>query len=144
MFETYRFQELSPYEPGVASLAVYAVLILALAAFLLFLSGWLGEKNPTAEKTSPYECGLESTGIPPFHHPVPFYPVAVFFVVFDVEAAFIFSWAIAFEPLGLVGWLRISFFIAVLLVGLAYIWKKGGLEWRVGAIKRLEHRNIPS
>jgi len=144
MFESYHFLEMSPYEPGIASLMVYALLVFALVGFLLFLAGWLGEKKPTTEKSSPYECGLLSIGMPQFHHPVPFYLVAIFFVIFDVEAAFIFSWAIAFDQLAVIGWLRISFFIVILLIGLFYIWKKGGLEWRMGSIKRLGNRNTRS
>ena len=62
-------------------------------------------------------------------YPVPFYLVAIFFLLFDVEGAFIFSWAVAWEQLGWEGWLQISFFIILLLLGLAYIWNKGGLAW---------------
>jgi NADH-quinone oxidoreductase subunit A len=96
---------------------------------LLFLSAWLGEKRPDPEKRRPYECGIIPTGTARLRYPVPFYLVAVFFLIFDVEGAFIFSWAIAFELLGWRGWLQITFFIVVLLLGLFYIWRKGGLEW---------------
>jgi NADH-quinone oxidoreductase subunit A len=89
----------------------------------------LGVKNETAEKLTPYESGVIPTGSARFRYPVPFYLVATFFLIFDVEAAFIFSWAVAFEELGWEGWLRISFFIIVLLVSLFYIWVKGGLDW---------------
>jgi NADH-quinone oxidoreductase subunit A len=64
------------------------------------------------------------------YHPVPFYLVAIFFLIFDVEAAFIFAWAIAFRELGWAGWLEISLFIIILMLSLFYIWKKGGLDWR--------------
>ena len=120
---------LSPWEPGVFSLVVYAVMILGLVALLLFLASWLGEKKITTEKSRPYESGVIPTGSARLRYPVPFYLVAIFFLLFDVEGAYIFSWAIAWEKLGWSGWLQISFFIAVLLLGLVYIWKKGGLEW---------------
>ena len=96
---------------------------------ILFLTVWLGEKKDTPAKLSPYECGVIPTGLARLHYPVPFYLVATFFLIFDVEAAFIFAWAIALRPLGWIGWLRISFFIIVLLLSLFYLWKKGALDW---------------
>jgi NADH-quinone oxidoreductase subunit A len=120
---------LSPWEPGIFSLAVYGFLVFALVAFLLFLSSWLGEKKTTIEKQRVYESGIIPTGTARLHYPVPFYLVAIFFLIFDVEAAYIFSWAVAYYGLGWWGWLEISFFIMVLLLGLVYIWKKGGLDW---------------
>jgi NADH-quinone oxidoreductase subunit A len=122
-------EALSPWEPGILSLLVYSLLALGLVAILLFLSSWLGEKKPNAEKLRPYECGIIPTGTARFRFPVAFYLIAAFFLIFDVEAAYIFSWAIAFDRLGWSGWLQISFFILILLISLFYIWKKGGLEW---------------
>jgi NADH-quinone oxidoreductase subunit A len=95
----------------------------------LFLASWLGEKKPNPEKLRPYECGIIPTDTARFPYPVAFYLIAAFFLIFDVEAAFIFSWAVAFHGLGWAGWLQICFFIIVLLISLFYIWKKGGLEW---------------
>ena len=111
------------------SLGVYTALVLGLIVLILILTTWLGEKVDTEEKLRPYECGVIPTGMARLHYPVPFYLVATFFLIFDVEAAFIFAWAIAFEPLGWAGWLQMSFFIIVLLVSLFYLWQKGGLEW---------------
>lgn len=119
----------SPWSPDIFSLAVYALMVLILIGILLFLSSWLGERKPGPEKSRPYECGVVPTGSARLRFPVPFYLVAVFFLLFDVEGAFIFSWAIAFETLGWKGWLQIAFFITVLILGLVYIWRKGGLEW---------------
>jgi NADH-quinone oxidoreductase subunit A len=127
---------LSPWEPGVLSLLLYALLALALIGFLLFLAGWLGEKKKGPEKLRPYESGIIPTGPARFRYPVSFYLIATFFLIFDVEAVYIFSWAVAFDLLGWSGWLQISFFIAMLLLGLLYIWKKGGLEWRPTSQKR--------
>ena len=120
---------LSPWEPGVFSLSVFVLIVLALVAVLLFLSAWLGEPKTGREKSRAYESGIIPTGSARLRYPVPFYLVAIFFLLFDVEGAFIFSWAVAWEQLGWEGWLQISFFIILLLLGLAYVWHKGGLEW---------------
>ncbi len=132
------FQELtpSPWEPGLLPLLVYAVLVLGLVSILFFLASWLGEKKRGPEKARPFESGVIPTGTARSQYPVPFYLVATFFLIFDVEAVFIFSWAVAFDRLGWLGWLQISFFIIVLLISLVYIWKKGGLEWGSTARKR--------
>jgi NADH-quinone oxidoreductase subunit A len=127
---------LSPWEPGLFSFALFVAMVLSLLGVLLFLTGWLGERRPDAEKARPYECGVIPTGGARFRYPVPFYLVAVFFLIFDVEAAFIFSWAVAMEDLSWRGWLQISFFIIVLLLSLFYIWKKGGLDWSPTAVPR--------
>ena len=120
---------LSPWEPGVFSLIVYFLVVLVVIAAMLFLSSWLGEKKPKPEKSRAYESGIIPTGTARLRYPVPFFLVAIFFLIFDVEGAFIFAWAVSWEDLGWTGWLQISFFIIVLLLGLVYIWRKGGLEW---------------
>ena len=121
--------DISPFEPGILSLCLYAGMALILIGVLLFFTWWLGEKKPSMEKLRPYECGIIPTGSARFRYPVPFYLVAIFFLIFDAEAAFVFAWAIAFRELGWTGWLQISFFIVILLLSLLYIWKKGGLDW---------------
>jgi NADH-quinone oxidoreductase subunit A len=120
---------LSPWKPGIFSLAIYGLLVVLLIAVFLFLSSWLGEKKTNPEKLRPYECGIIPTGTARFRYSVAFYLIATFFLIFDVEAAYIFLWAIAFDRLGWAGWFQISFFIIILLISLFYIWKKGGLEW---------------
>ena len=120
---------LSPWEPGILALGVFSLMAAFLVIALLFIAGWLGEKKPNPEKLRPYECGIIPTGTARFRYPIGFYLIAAFFLIFDVEAAYIFSWAIAFDRLGWSGWLQISFFIVILLISLFYIWKKGGLEW---------------
>jgi NADH-quinone oxidoreductase subunit A len=121
---------LSPWVPGLLSFALYSVIVLAVLGLLLVLTRRLGEQKPNLEKARPYECGVIPTGGARFRFPVPFYLVAVFFLIFDVETALIFSWAVAMEDLSWRGWLQISFFIIILLVSLIYLWKKGGLDWR--------------
>jgi NADH-quinone oxidoreductase subunit A len=120
---------LSPWEPGVFSLVIYGMMILALMAALLFIASWLGEKKINPDKLIPYESGIIPTGSARLRYPIPFFLVAVFFLIFDVEGAYIFSWAISCDELGWSGWLQISFFIIMLLLGLVYIWRKGGLDW---------------
>jgi NADH-quinone oxidoreductase subunit A len=120
---------LSPWVPGVFSLIVYFLAVSVVIGALLFLSSCLGEKKPSVEKSRAYESGIIPTGTARLRYPVPFYLVAIFFLIFDVEGAYIFAWAVAWEDLGWTGWLQISFFIIVLLLGLLYIWRKGGLAW---------------
>lgn len=119
----------SPWQPGIFSLMVYLLLVAALLGVLLVLTEWLGQRRPSQEKARPYESGIIPTGAARLRYPVPFFMVAVFFLLFDLEGAYIFSWALAAEPLGWNGWLQITFFIFVLLLGLGYIWVKGGLAW---------------
>ena len=135
---------LSPWEPGILALGVFTLMSLVLIIALLFLASWLGEKKPNPEKLRPYECGIIPTGTARFRYPVAFYLIAAFFLIFDVEAAYIFSWAIAFERLGWSGWLQISFFIVILLISLFYIWRKGGLEWGPRTHKNLAIRETSS
>jgi NADH-quinone oxidoreductase subunit A len=118
-----------PWEPSVFALGLFAFMSLILVAVLLFVSHWLGQKKPNPEKSRPYECGVIPTGTVRSPYPVPFYLIAAFFLIFDVEAAYIFSWAIAFDRLGWSGWLKICFFIFILIVTLLYLWIKGGLDW---------------
>ena len=127
---------LSPWAPGLFSLALYTAIVVGLLALLLILTRWLGEQKPDPEKARPYECGVIPTGGAHFRYPVPFYLVAVFFLIFDVETALIFSWAVAIEDLSWLGWLQISFFIVILLVSLVYLWKKGGLDWQPQSIRK--------
>ncbi|HMA86634.1 MAG TPA: NADH-quinone oxidoreductase subunit A [Desulfosalsimonadaceae bacterium] len=120
---------ISPWVPGVFSLFSFIVAILVLMAVMLLLTRWLGEKRFNPDKQRPYESGIIPTGTARLRYPVPFFLVAIFFLLFDVEGAFIFSWAVACKSLGWKGWLQMAFFIFILLLGLVYIWRKGGLEW---------------
>ena len=120
---------LSPWEPGIFSLVIFGLMILALIGLLLVIASWIGERKPNTEKLRAYGSGIIPTGNARLRYPVPFYLVAIFFLLFDVEGAYIFSWAISWEKLGWAGWLQISFFITVLILGLVYVWVKGGLEW---------------
>ncbi len=111
------------------ALAIYTAAAVFLIGFLLLAAWWLGAKTSSANKSIAYESGVIPTGSARLAYPVPFYLVAIFFIVFDVEAVFIFTWAVAWDLLGIPGMIHITFFIVVLLLGLAWLWLKGGLEW---------------
>jgi NADH-quinone oxidoreductase subunit A len=108
-------------------------LILGIATVLatLFFTGatLLGPKNPTREKLLPFECGSESTGGRHLKLSVKFYLTAILFVVFDIEAVFIYPWAVQFRSLGWFGLVEMISFLAVVVVALVYVWRKGALEW---------------
>ncbi len=119
----------SPWEPSALALIVYGGIVLVILAVILFLSGFLVVRRPTPEKQRPYECGIIPTGDARFRYPVPFFLLAVFFLIFDVETAYLVTWAVGWEALGLAGYLRMAVFILILGAGLAYAWRKGGLDW---------------
>jgi NADH-quinone oxidoreductase subunit A len=97
---------------------------------VMFLGGHLlGPKNPNAEKLMPFECGNDTDGAKNTKLSVKFYLTAILFVVFDVEAVFIYPWAALFKGLGWTGFASMLVFIVALIVALAYCWKKGALEW---------------
>ena len=101
-----------------------------LLAGLFFLgASVLGTKNPTKEKLLPFECGSDSDGANHLKLSVKFYLTAILFVVFDIEAVFIYPWAIQFRSLGWFGLAEMFGFLGVIVVGLVYVWRKGALEW---------------
>ncbi|MFL2826435.1 MAG: NADH-quinone oxidoreductase subunit A [Paracoccaceae bacterium] len=89
----------------------------------------LAVKNPDPEKVSTYECGFNAFDDSRMKFDVRFYLVAILFIIFDLEIAFLFPWAVSFQHIGLFGFLSMIFFLFVLAVGFAYEWKKGALEW---------------
>ncbi|MCF8027423.1 MAG: NADH-quinone oxidoreductase subunit A [Desulfobacteraceae bacterium] len=131
---------LSSWTPAVVSFLAFIFAVFLMMAVLMFLTGFLGEKRVNENKLRPYESGIIPTGSAPIRYPVPFFLVAVFFLIFDVEGAFIFSWALAVKALGAKAMVQITFFIFVLLMGLVYIWCKGGLALKDGKDKRADRR----
>jgi NADH-quinone oxidoreductase subunit A len=119
-------------------LLIFTVISVALIGVLLLGAWWLGAKRESVEKQSPYESGVIPGSSARLAWPVPFYLVAIFFIIFDVEAAFIFAWAVAWEPLGLTGLVQITVFIVILFAGLLWLWKKGALDWGPSAIQRIK------
>jgi NADH-quinone oxidoreductase subunit A len=96
---------------------------------MIGLSLLLGPKNPTPEKLAPYECGMPAVGNARERHSVKFYLVAMIFLLFDIEVAFLYPWAMALRDLGWAGYWQIVTFFLILLVGFVYVWRKGVLDW---------------
>ena len=121
--------DLSEYLPILMFIGV-AVAISALFVFLpMGVSRLTGAHNPDAEKLSEYECGFPAFEDPRSQFDVRFYLVAILFIIFDLEAAFLFPWAVSFGFTGWLGWGAMMVFLAILTVGFAYEWKMGALEW---------------
>jgi len=95
----------------------------------LVLGYLLGPRRPGAEKDSPYECGFEAFENARMKFDVRYYLVAILFILFDLEIAFLFPWAVVLEDLGMFGFWAMVIFLAILVVGFIYEWKKGALEW---------------
>jgi NADH-quinone oxidoreductase subunit A len=110
-------------------LLIFFFMAIGFAGASIYLSHRIGESRPHPQKSEAFECGIPPTGDARMRFDIQFYLVGLFFLVFDVEVAFIFAWAVAFRDLHLPGLLYITVFISVLLLGLVYIWKKGGLDW---------------
>ncbi len=98
-------------------------------AILVALSQWLGPKKRNPVKAEPFECGNIPISVADSRFSVKFYPVAVLFVLFDIEIVFLFPWSVVFQTLGAVALISMALFIAVLVLGLAYAWRKGALQW---------------
>ena len=122
--------------------ALYAVLVLGLAALILVLSAILGERRRGGrDRCTPYESGIEPAGPLPRRLSVEFYQVALFFVIFDLEAVFIFAWAVNARKLGWAGYAEIVVFVVLLLAGLVYLWKSGGLDWGAAGRRKRQERS---
>ncbi|MFU8877420.1 MAG: NADH-quinone oxidoreductase subunit A [Wenzhouxiangellaceae bacterium] len=96
---------------------------------MMVAGGILGPRRPSRAKLSPYECGFESFEDARMRFDVRFYLVAILFIIFDLEIAFLFPWAVALDTIGMTGLIAMAIFLAVLVVGFIYEWKKGALEW---------------
>jgi len=106
-----------------------AVLVGAVAAMFILASVFLGPRKRHPVKDAPFECGLPSEGYQHGSMPVRYYVMAMLFIVFDVELAFLFPWAVVFRSLGWFGFLEMLIFVGVVGAGFLYAWKMGALEW---------------
>jgi NADH-quinone oxidoreductase subunit A len=108
-----------------------ALIIIATAVVILItvLSRLFGPFRPTTRKTAPYESGMKPIGPAIRRFPVRFYLIAVLFILFDIEVVFFLPWAVVFRQMGLFALIEMFVFIAILLVGFVYAWRKGALEW---------------
>jgi NADH-quinone oxidoreductase subunit A len=114
--------------------AYLPILVLVVIAVLFGLgsvvfSSLIGQKKPSKVKLQPYECGCDPVGSARERFSVKFYLIAMLFILFDIEAVFMYPWAVLFKRLGIFGLIEMGVFIAILFVGYVYVWKKGALEW---------------
>ena len=120
---------LAQYLPILLFLAIAAALSAAFVFLPMGVSRLTGSHQPTENKLTEYECGFPAFEDPRSQFDVRFYLVAILFIIFDLEAAFLFPWAVSLEFTGWAGWATMMVFLGELAIGLAYAWKKGALEW---------------
>ena len=108
---------------------LFIVIGTGIGLVLLTLGTLVAPDHPDAEKLSPYECGFEAFEDARMKFDVRYYLIAILFIVFDLEIAFVFPWATIFRSLGVFGLVEMGIFLGLLLLGFAYVWKKGALEW---------------
>jgi|TARA_R110000796_G_scaffold14011_22_gene45720 NADH-quinone oxidoreductase subunit A len=121
--------DLSEYAPILLFLFVAVGLSTAFVFLPMGVSRLTGTHNPSAEKLSEYECGFPAFEDSRSQFDVRFYLVAILFIIFDLEAAFLFPWAVSLDLTGWVGWSTMMVFLAELIIGYIYAWKMGALEW---------------
>lgn len=112
-----------------APILLFFILVSGFGLVSLIFSYVLGVKKPNPRKLSPYECGMNPQGTARERSSVKFYLVAILFLLFDIEAVFLFPWAVVYRDLRLFGFFEMLLFIAAILAGYIYVWKKGALEW---------------
>lgn len=106
---------------------IFITLVMGIGFFVV--GKVLGPSNPDSEKMSPYECGFEAFEDARMKFDVRYYLVAILFIIFDLEIAFFFPWAVALREIGMVGFWAMMLFLGVLVIGFIYEWRKGALEW---------------
>ena len=111
------------------SIIIFLIIALGLSFLFILINFALAPRNPDPEKLSSYECGFEPFNDSRMEFDVRFYLVAILFIIFDLEIAFLFPWAISLGNIGLLGFLSMMIFLFILTVGFVYEWKKGALDW---------------
>ncbi len=114
---------------GYLPILIFAAIAIGLSGVLLALGRMLSSTHPDEDKTSPYECGFDAFEDSRMKFDVRYYLVAILFIIFDLEIAFLFPWAVVLEEIGMPGFLAMIVFLGILVVGFIYEWKKGALEW---------------
>ena len=117
---------LSPYF-GILMMFIFAA---GVSTIFILLTQALGPRKPNAAKALPYECGKAPFELPSGRHAVKFYLAGMLFVLFDVELIFFFPWAVVYRQLGVSGFISMMFFLLILVLGFAYAWRKGALQWK--------------
>jgi NADH-quinone oxidoreductase subunit A len=115
--------------PAYLPILILAVVAVGFAVFTLVVSQLLGKPRPNPAKSAVYECGVPAVTTARERFPVKFYLVCMMFILFDVDAAFLYPWALIFRELGLFGLVEMGLFVALLGGGFAYAWKSGALDW---------------
>ena len=116
---------------GWFSILIMIALGAGFALVSVILSSLLGPRKPSPEKSAPYECGMPPVGDARERQSVKFYLVAMIFLLFDIEVAFLYPWAMALRDLGWGGFVQVLLFMALLFAGYVYVWRKGALDWGV-------------
>lgn len=116
---------LAEYWPVLLFIAVAA----GMGVVLITLGLLVGPRRPESDKLSPYECGFEAFEDARMQFDVRYYLLAILFIIFDLEIAFLFPWAVVFKQIGIVALIEMGLFLLLLVIGFAYVWKKGALEW---------------
>ena len=111
------------------SIIIFVFVALVLSIGFIILNFLFSPKNPDPEKLSAYECGFEAFGDSRMEFDVRFYLVAILFIIFDLEIAFLFPWAVSLGNIGILGFCSMMIFLFILTVGFIYEWKKGALDW---------------
>jgi NADH-quinone oxidoreductase subunit A len=114
---------------GWVSILIMTALGAGFALISVLLPSLLGPRKPTPEKAAPYECGMPPVGDARERQSVKFYLVAMIFLLFDIEVAFLYPWAMALRDLGWAGYVQVVLFMALLFAGYVYVWRKGVLDW---------------
>ena len=120
-----RHEMLQQYFP----ILLFILVGLVVGAVPVVLGRLIGPNNPDSEKLSPYECGFEAFEDARMRFDVRYYLVAILFILFDLEIAFLFPWAVVLDQIGTFGFVSMLLFVAILVVGFIYEWKKGALDW---------------
>ena len=117
------------YLQNYLSILIFIIISACLAFVLIIIPFIINKSNPDKEKLSTYECGFESFGNAKKKFDIRFYLVSILFIIFDLEIAFLFPWAVMLKEIGLIGFWSMIAFIVTLTIGFVYEWKKGALEW---------------
>ncbi len=108
---------------------IFLLIATGMGVGMMAAGGILGPRRPNSAKLSTYECGFESFDDARMKFDVRFYLVAILFIIFDLEIAFLFPWAVALDAIGMTGLIAMAVFLAILVIGFIYEWNKGALEW---------------
>ncbi len=111
------------------AIMIYIAIAVAFAIFAIAASYLMGQRKPTPLKQAPYECGMTTIGSSFRRIPIKYYIIAMLFLLFDIEVAFLYPWAVVFKELKIFAFISMAVFIGILLIAYLYIWKKGALEW---------------